>query len=107
MKSQMTDFAFGRKCSCASRMLPKASMPRPPPALLRNSRLVDISKLVQGEEDVTEVDEVQPRSRVEFFFRRFPAECPLEGLLRGLGAGGEGFGAVADEGVVEQRERLG
>src|SRR5437879_4857831 len=102
MKSQMTDFAFGAKCSWASRMLPKASMPRPLPALQRKSRLVvrladarspliDIGKLVQGEEDVTEVDEGQPQGRGELILGRLATERHLERPLGGLGPRGKGF----------------
>src|SRR5258706_12818158 len=113
MKSQITDFVFGAKCSWASRMLPKASMPRPLPALQRKSRLlvvselkrveplIDIRKLVQSEEDVTEIDEVQARGCFEFLRRRLPTERQGERLLGRFRPRREGYGAVADEGVVQ------
>src|SRR5579859_3729019 len=107
MKSQITDFARGAKCSRASSRLPRASVPRPAPALERKSRLVHIGKLVQGEKDVTEVDQGKRRGRLELPGRRRAPQRDREGVPGGLRAQGEGPRAVADEGIVQERERLG
>src|SRR5438105_2736214 len=112
MNSQITDFAFGAKCSWASSRLPSASIPIPPPAWRRKSRrdghgLVDIDELIQGEEDMAEVGEIKPARDVQLAGIRLPAEREQKRPLGRPRRPGEALRAVPDERVVQQRERLG